>query len=243
MSSAKDHELEAELQRLQANAPRLKPEDIDAVIVGTTYTKLPSEKVLVCELTLRNKYTVRGESAVVSIANYRQEVGERISKERAYAKIWELEGYLLQQRLYEQALASVGGVAVPATAQRTYTRNDVQTWRDDAFKTALSLIERIKLIDGNPDHDFVRGQLDMVTCAIDGLISKDYEQAWYLASALRPTFNGENLPLVLGFEQSVTEQTGYYGTGPEQWGPHDQAPGFFTDNHQPCQPFVWRFAD
>lgn len=242
MSSAKDHELERELQRLQTNAPRLTPEYIDSLVVGATYTKLPSDKVLVCELTLRNKYTVRGESAVVSIANYRQEVGERVSKERAYAKIWELEGYILQQRLYEQAQTSVGGgVSDTTKKQGGYTRADVQTWRDDAFQIALSLIKRIKLIDGNADHDFIRGQLDIVTSSIEGLISKDYEEAWYLTSLFTPTYGGAKIPVALGFEGLVGKYTGYYGTGPEQWGPHDQTPGFFKADNVPCKPFVWRF--
>lgn len=243
MSSAKDNELETELQNLQANAPRLTPAHIDSVIVDTTYTKLPSDKVLVCELTLRNKYTVRGESAVVSIANYRQEVGERISKERAYAKIWELEGYLLQQRLYEQALASVGGVPDTPKIQGTYTRADIERWRDDAFQIALSLIKRIKLIDGNADHDFIRGQLEVVNSTIEGMLSKDYEEAWYLTSVFTPNNLGTKLPLVFIFEADGEEHTGYYGTGPEQWGPSDTIQGFFTDSGLPCEPLAWRFTD
>lgn len=240
MSSAKDNELETELQKLQANAPRLTPAHIDSVIVGETYTKLPSDKVLVCELTLRNKYTVRGESAVVSVSNYRQEVGERISKERAYSKIWELEGYLLQQRLYEQALTSVGGVPDAPKTQRTYTRADVTTWRDDAFQIALSLVKRIKLIDGNADHDFVRGQLDIVESSIRGLLSKDPESSWY-ATVVTPTYQGENVPLVFIFEVGGEESPGYYGTGPEQWGPSDQTPGFFSAGNLPCAPLAWSF--
>lgn len=90
---------ELQLQELGAPAPRLQPTDIDAVIVGKTFTTLPSGKVMVCELTLRNGFTVRGESAVVSVANFRQDVGERISYENARNKVWELEGYLLQDRI------------------------------------------------------------------------------------------------------------------------------------------------
>lgn len=69
-------------------------------IVGETYTRLPSGKVLVCELTLENGFTVRGEAAVVDPANYNEVIGQRISKENAIRKIWELEGYLLQEKLY-----------------------------------------------------------------------------------------------------------------------------------------------
>ncbi|HEV2501610.1 MAG TPA: Gp49 family protein [Mesorhizobium sp.] len=92
-------QLEQEIQAKGLNAPRLTPADIDAVIVGETFTILPSGKVMVCELTLRNGFTVRGEAATVSKANFNEEIGRTISRENARNKIWELEGYLLQERL------------------------------------------------------------------------------------------------------------------------------------------------
>ncbi len=92
-----EQELEKLIQSKGLIAPRLTPEDIDAVIVGETYTILPSGKVMVCELTLRNGFTVRGESATVSKANFNEEIGQRLSRGNARNKIWELEGYLLQE--------------------------------------------------------------------------------------------------------------------------------------------------
>jgi len=80
------------------NAPRLSPADIDAAIVGKTFTKLPSGKCLICEITLKNGYTVRGEAACVSPENFDQEIGEKVSFEDARSKIWPLEGYLLQEK-------------------------------------------------------------------------------------------------------------------------------------------------
>lgn len=92
-------ELEKAIQSKGLNAPRLTPELIDAVIVDETYTVLPSGKVMVCELTLRNGFTVRGEAATVSKANFNEEIGRTISRKNAREKIWELEGYLLQNSL------------------------------------------------------------------------------------------------------------------------------------------------
>lgn len=92
--------LEQRIQELGLNAPRLKPEDIDAKIVSETYTILPSGKVMVCELTLENGYTVRGESAAVSKENFNVEIGKVVSRENARKQIWQLEGYLLQEKLY-----------------------------------------------------------------------------------------------------------------------------------------------
>ena len=96
-----DQAIEQEIQAKGLNAPRLTPESIDAVIVGETFTTLPSGKVMVCELTLRNGFTVRGEAATVSKANFDEEIGQRISRDNARSKVWEMEGYLLQERLYQ----------------------------------------------------------------------------------------------------------------------------------------------
>ncbi len=96
-----DHEqrIESELVKKELNAPRLNPAMIDAVIVGETYTVLPSGKCMVCELTLKNGFTVRGESACVSKSNFNEEIGRTISRKDAREKIWALEAYLLQERI------------------------------------------------------------------------------------------------------------------------------------------------
>lgn len=95
-------DIEKEIQEKGLNAPRLTPELIDSVIVGETYTVLPSKRTMICELTLKNGFTVRGESSCVSIENFNQELGEKISKADARDKLWQLEGYLLKERLYNK---------------------------------------------------------------------------------------------------------------------------------------------
>jgi hypothetical protein len=99
--SKDETEIETLIQAKGLTRPRLTPQDVDDTIKAETYTTLPSGKVMVCELTLRNGFTVRGEAAVVSKANFNEEVGRKISRENARNKVWELEGYLLQQRLYD----------------------------------------------------------------------------------------------------------------------------------------------
>jgi len=97
-------DIENRIQELRLNAPRLSPDWIDGIIDGKTFTVLPSGKCMICELTLKNGFTVRGESSCVSKANFNQEIGERISFENARNKVWELEGYLLQDNLYKEAV-------------------------------------------------------------------------------------------------------------------------------------------
>ena len=93
-----EQEIEKEIQEKASTAPRLSPKDIDAVIIDKTFTLLPSKKVLICEITLKNGFTVRGESAVVRPENFVQEIGEKIAYENARNQIWQLEGYLLQEK-------------------------------------------------------------------------------------------------------------------------------------------------
>lgn len=97
--SLDDRAIEKEIQAKGLNAPRLTPADIQAVIVSESYTILPSGKCLVCELTLRNGFTVRGEASVVSRENFDRGIGEKVARRKAEDQIWPLEVYLLQERL------------------------------------------------------------------------------------------------------------------------------------------------
>lgn len=77
-------------------APRVTKDDVLAEIVGESYTVLPSGRVTVCELTLRNGFTVRGESAVVFIENFNAEIGRKVARENAESQVWQLLGFLLR---------------------------------------------------------------------------------------------------------------------------------------------------
>jgi hypothetical protein len=92
--------IENKIQSKGLNAPRLSPADIDAKIKEVTYTTLPSGKVMVCEITLQNGFSVRGEASTVSKKNFNTEIGQEISFKNAREKIWQLEGYLLQEVVF-----------------------------------------------------------------------------------------------------------------------------------------------
>lgn len=107
-------------------APRITPEDIAANIVSEHYftaenglrgaamltengadlrgafgTEVPLSLNLLtfCVLVLRNGYTVTGESACASPSNFKAEIGRRIARENALAKIGSLMGYELRSKL------------------------------------------------------------------------------------------------------------------------------------------------
>ena len=109
-----------------STAPRVTPEDIAAVISsehyftgengvrgaalfeggdGYTGTAVPlSLNILTfCVLTLRNGFTVTGESACASPENFDAEIGRRIARENAVNKIWPLMGFALKESLHQRA--------------------------------------------------------------------------------------------------------------------------------------------
>lgn len=91
--------IEKEIQEKNLNAPRLTPDLIDAAIKEEDYHVFEKTCLTVCCLTLRNGFTVIGESACVSPENFDAEIGRKIARENARNKIWMLEGYLLKERL------------------------------------------------------------------------------------------------------------------------------------------------
>ena len=74
-------------------------------VVDTTKEHAPlppyqSHRLLTfCVITLKNGFTVTGESACASPENFDPEIGRKIARENAVNKIWPLEGYLLKEAL------------------------------------------------------------------------------------------------------------------------------------------------
>ena len=83
---------------------KLNVEDIERKIKDVKYTILEDGKTTICNIYLENGFTVRGESACVDISNFNKEIGEEIAFKNAKEKIWLLEGYLLQEKLYQYKL-------------------------------------------------------------------------------------------------------------------------------------------
>lgn len=85
------------------NYPTVTISDILNKIKQTSYFILPDTTVTICNILLENGFSVRGESSCVSPENFNKALGEKYAFEDAVKKIWSLEGYLLKQKLWEQA--------------------------------------------------------------------------------------------------------------------------------------------
>lgn len=81
------------------SGPRITPADIDAAIKRESFYRFPGTCTTVCCLMLANGFTVIGVSSPVAPVNFDQEIGERVAREDARAKIWALEGYRLRSKL------------------------------------------------------------------------------------------------------------------------------------------------
>ncbi|MBG4448712.1 hypothetical protein I5F71_02860 [Pseudomonas aeruginosa] len=112
--------IEQEIQAKGLTAPRVTPADIEASIAsehffiasdaiqhqnavhacGDDGWYLAATQLLTfCVLQLRNGFTVTGESACASPENFDAEVGRKIARQNAVAKVWPLLGYELRTRL------------------------------------------------------------------------------------------------------------------------------------------------
>jgi len=96
-------EIEKEIQKKGLNARRITPDHVDERILGWDFHVFEGSQLTVCCMTLKNGFTVTGESACASPENFNAELGEKIARENARNKIWALEGYLLNQELHEAA--------------------------------------------------------------------------------------------------------------------------------------------
>ncbi len=111
-----EKDIEKEIQDKGLTAPRVTPADIEANIVSEHYFTAaegiagrevapihPAPQSLhlltFCVLVLRNDFTVVGESACASPENFNAEIGRKIARENAVAKIWPLMYYELRSKL------------------------------------------------------------------------------------------------------------------------------------------------
>ena len=113
-----DTQIEQYIQDKGLTAPRITPTDVDENIAFTYFftaadgvvgaEHAPPSAALnlltFCVLVLKNGFTVTGESACASPANFDAELGRKIARENAKQKIWPLMGYLLKEQLYQNKI-------------------------------------------------------------------------------------------------------------------------------------------
>ena len=110
-----DAGIERLIQTKGKTAARVTPQDIERAITSEHYftagqaveqqtaphEQIPTSLYLLtfCVLTMRNGFTVTGESACASPENFDAEIGRKIARQNAVQKIWPLLGYELKTKL------------------------------------------------------------------------------------------------------------------------------------------------
>lgn len=74
--------------------------DIQKRIKDVTYHRIPNTTATICNILMINGFSVRGESACVDPIKFDEAVGRKIAYDNAFDKLWQLEGYLLAERLW-----------------------------------------------------------------------------------------------------------------------------------------------
>lgn len=97
-----EHESEKVVTPSYVVGPKLTQTDINNTIVSALYTRLGDSTATVCQLTLRNGFVVEGISHCLDVANFDKEEGEKWAYKQAVDKIWDLEGYLLKERMHQR---------------------------------------------------------------------------------------------------------------------------------------------
>lgn len=97
-----EQKLESELKAKGLTAPRITPDMLDEEIVSCQYHVFDGSCLTVCCLTLKNGFTVTGESACASPENFNAEIGQKIARENARNKIWPLLGFRLRDQLAKE---------------------------------------------------------------------------------------------------------------------------------------------
>ena len=83
--------------------PKVTEASIKARIADVTYMTVGGAAIgTICLITLKNGWTSLGFSAPASPENFDTKVGERYAFDNAFKPLWQLEGYLLRDRLYEE---------------------------------------------------------------------------------------------------------------------------------------------
>ncbi|MFU2059813.1 Gp49 family protein [Avibacterium volantium] len=80
---------------------KLTKDYLDSLVANAQYVH--QDLLTICTVTVKNGFKLVGTSACADEQHYDAKIGEQVAYQNAFAKLWELEGYLLKQRLHEQS--------------------------------------------------------------------------------------------------------------------------------------------
>lgn len=109
-----DKQLKARLAKREF--PRVTEESIRAKIDSVNFTEVKLNGVTCgtqCVIVMKNGWMSTGFSAPADPRNFDSKVGERYAFDDAFKPLWQLEGYLLREKLHHVALMNAKMSEVP----------------------------------------------------------------------------------------------------------------------------------
>jgi hypothetical protein len=104
--------IQNEIEEKGLNAPRVRPEDLEAEILAETYFTAADGAtasgeayhdslacLTFCVLVLKNGFTTVGYTKCVSPENFDAEIGKKIARKNALRQLWPLLGFRLADRI------------------------------------------------------------------------------------------------------------------------------------------------
>ena len=173
-----------------------------AAIVSETFTVLPDGRTTVCQLTLKNGFSVHGISSCVAIENFDKELGEKYAREDAMPEVFLLEAYLLKERMFKRGIdAQVESIArMCHEVNRAYCLalgdtsqvgwGDAPDWQKDSAKLG------VKLHLTNPDAG--------PQASHESWMDQKLAEGWVYGDKKDP--DAKTHPCICGFDQLPREQ-------------------------------------
>lgn len=117
MRSSEEQQLEQQLADKGLAAPRVTSQEVDDQVMRAEFHRFEGTTTTVCLMTLRNGFTVVGQSACASPENFDAKIGQGLAYTDARNQVWNLQGYLLKDRLFQaQRTTNRGKLARQAVA-------------------------------------------------------------------------------------------------------------------------------
>lgn len=147
-----DEQIEADIVAAGLTAPRLTNAVIQAAIAGEAYVLIEGSTTMICALHMANGFVITGESACASPENFDEKVGADVAYKNAVSKVWQLEGYLLKQRLFERvdALAMAAHEVNRAYCAALGDKSQL-SWSEAPEWQRSSARDGVRFVLANPD--------------------------------------------------------------------------------------------
>lgn len=208
-------------------APKIWPADVDGAIADTAYHLFPSTLLTVCVLTLKNGFTVTGESACADKGNFNAEMGRTIAHRNARDKIWAYLGFQLRTKLaaIEQAGAPTGKIlelgnvtthlgtkVIHAVKMDRLAYNTLRGWEVPADEDPTTPGYLVQYVNGGPTN--VEGFDGYISWSPENVFDEAYGNGVPVKPAAPSTFLTRLEAEVKDLEERTTKLNAFIGTAP-----------------------------